>query len=104
MAWESRQRGRGRRYYYRSRKVQGRVVKEYVGVGTEAERAAAADELARAERESEREQLRGVAAKLNPAEEAMRDMDSAITILSQAVLYAAGFHQVNYQWRFRRDG
>lgn len=104
MAWERRQRGSGRRYYYRSRRVRGRVVKEYVGTGADGERAAAADAQARAERHADRDRVRRAASKLAPAEAATREMDEAMILLSHAALYAAGFHQVNYQWRLRRAG
>lgn len=104
MAWERRQRGTGQRYYYRCRKVQGRVVKEYVGTGPEAELAAAADAQARAERHADRDRVRKAASKLAPAEAAIREMDEATTVLSHAVLFSAGFHCVNYQWRLRRAG
>ena len=46
MGWE-----RGR-YYTRSRKVNGRVDREYLGTGEAAERAARQDALARQEREA----------------------------------------------------
>jgi hypothetical protein len=104
MAWERRQRGTGRRYYFRARKVQGRVVKEYVGTGPEAERAAKVDAKARAERDADRDRVRKAAAKLAPAEAAIREMDEAMNVLSHAVLLSAGFHRVNYVWRLRRAG
>ncbi|QDS98167.1 hypothetical protein [Adhaeretor mobilis] len=45
MAWENR--GNNNRYYYRGRRVDGRTVKEYLGSGEAAERAAAEDEQRR---------------------------------------------------------
>ncbi len=45
MAWETRN-GRGR-YFYRTRRIKGRVVKEYVGTGPAAEAAALEDAQAR---------------------------------------------------------
>jgi hypothetical protein len=102
MAWERRQRGTGRRYYYRSRRVRGRVVKEYVGTGPEAELAAAADAQARAERHADRDRVRNAASKLAPAEATIREMDEAMIWLTHAALYATGYHRVYFQWRLRR--
>lgn len=99
MSWERRQRGAGRRYYYRAERRGKRVVKQYVGTGSEAERAAKADARVRAEREAERGRVRNAAMRLAPAEAAMKEMDEAMVLLSHAVLYSAGFHQVNYTWR-----
>jgi hypothetical protein len=45
MGWEVRP--NGRRYYTRSRKVNGKVVRSYVGTGVVGQMAAAADELYR---------------------------------------------------------
>jgi len=105
VSWEQRQRGAGQRYYYRARKVRGKVIKEYVGTGAEAERAAEADAKARADREAVRERVRNAAMKLAPAEALTKQMDQATVLLAHAVLYCSGFHRtIAYQWRFRRGG
>ena len=105
MSWERRQRGAGRRYYYRAERRGKRVVKQYVGAGSEAERAAQADAEVRAEREAERGRVLNAAMKLAPAEALTKQMDQATVLLAHAVLYCSGFHRtIAYQWRFRRGG
>ena len=54
MVWSRKQRGPESGYYYRSRRVDGRPVKLYVGRGPDAELAARLDERARQDRRAER--------------------------------------------------
>jgi hypothetical protein len=56
MAWEKRE--RGGLYYTRSRKVNGKVVREYVGTGPLAELAAQMDAVKRCQRQEEAQALR----------------------------------------------
>lgn len=56
MAWE--QRG-NRRYYYRAKKIGGRVVKHYLGAGIAAHNAAAKDKAARDRRIAEADARKG---------------------------------------------
>src|SRR5687768_17274293 len=55
MPWEDRP---GGRYYYRAKKIKGRLVKEYVWAGARAEAAAAEDAHAREVREAQRQVTR----------------------------------------------
>lgn len=92
------------RYYTRSRKVNGRVVREYLGTGEFAELAAELDhaererlEDERAARQAEKAQLSGLDADLNAMTELTR-------LAASAALLAAGFHQHKRgEWRRKRD-
>ena len=100
MAWE--QRG-GRLYYYQSRRVNGRVVKEYVGAGPGAELQANVKE---ADRRSERARREAEKAERERLEEFDAEVDAAcevIGLIARAALMAAGYHQHKRgEWRLRR--
>ncbi len=101
MAWETRQ--RGGRYYTRSRKVGGRVVREYIGTGALAELIAAQDTEARAERLAVSVALRAEQERLAPAETALAELDALAELLAHAALVAAGYRRHNRgAWRKRR--
>lgn len=97
MAWERRQ--RGGRYYTRSRKRGGRVVREYVGGGPLGECAALLDQLDRAERDAARESWQAErAAVLAPAARVTtfgRLVDDALTL----ALTGAGLRCHRGEWR-----
>jgi hypothetical protein len=101
MGWETRK--RGGRYYTRSRKVGGRVVREYIGGGTLGEAVAECDAQERAERRAaaacwqrERDQLAALDAL-------MHDFSRQVDIQMRAALCAAGFHQHDRgEWRRER--
>ena len=99
MSWEE----RGRRlYYYRSRRVNGRVVKEYVGAGPYAELQAHIEE---ANRRSERARREAEKAEHERSEELDAKIDAAceaIGLVARAALVAAGYHQHKREWRLRR--
>lgn len=101
MAWETR-RDRGR-YYTRSRREGGRVVREYVGCGVVGERAAALDAERRAERESERAAIRAEWERARAAEAELVNLHRAVDLLTRGALLAAGFERHKRQWRKRRD-
>ena len=102
MAWERRE--RGGLYYTRSRKVDGQVVREYVGGGVLGELAARMDAEARQRREEEaavwKEECERMEALSAPAEE----LWEAIEVLARAALLSAGYHRHNRgEWRKRRE-
>jgi hypothetical protein len=104
MAWETRQ-GQGR-YYTRSHREGGRVVREYVGSGPFAELVAEADAIAREEREAEREarrrEERAELERLEALAAPVLELSEAAEILARAHLIAAGYHEHKGEWRRAR--
>ena len=102
MGWETRDSCRGR-YYTRSRKVAGRVVREYVGTGAVAELAAAADALRRADRRAAAEVRRAEQARWAEATAPLLELSRAVDVVVRAALLAAGYRQHSRSsWRKRR--
>ena len=99
MSWE--QRGK-RRVYYRARRVNGRVQKEYLGHGPQAEAAAAKDAAAREARRREREAIQEIKEQAAPLTEVMAVLDKVVTEMTAGSLLAAGYHQHRGAWRRRR--
>jgi len=100
MAWETRS---GRPYFYHSAKVDGRVVKDYVGTGPVAELAARLEARDRRRRRESAEALEADRARVAPADAASAALDVVVDDLVAASLLAAGYHRPNYApWRRRR--
>jgi hypothetical protein len=92
------------RYYTRSRKVNGRVVREYVGTGLAGELAADLDELKRERRAAERARDRQERARLEALDASLNELNDLADLLARAALLAAGFRQHNRgEWRKRRE-
>ena len=102
MGWEERE--RGGRYYTRSRKVDGRVIREYVGSGPVAEMAAQADARERERREEEARAWREEREDLDALDARTRDLDELAELLTRAALLAAGYRQHERgEWRRLRE-
>jgi len=96
MPWE-------RGYYYRARKVGGRVVREYFGRGEIAELIAALDAADRGDRQDRAKRLRAFRADLVRLDEQARAADEALGVVAQAALLAAGCRQHKRgEWRRKR--
>ena len=99
--WE--RRIRGGLYYTRSRKQDGRVIREYVGRGPLAELAAEADALRNLRREEEAKAWRQEREELEALDRSVEELYEAAEVLARASLIAAGYHQHNRgAWRKRR--
>ncbi len=103
MVWETRA-GSSGRYYYRARKVNGRVVKEYVGTGDLADALAGLDALDRqsaALRAEEQHQEWERRAALDTTVDKFSRVVDGIVV---AALEQAGYHQhARGAWRRKRD-
>src|SRR5438128_3545773 len=91
MAWEKRR--RGGRYYTRSRKVGGRVVREYVGSGFIGELAAARDAQARRARRRRDAEWAALRDRLEGYESKSGAFDRAVAVLTRSALMLAGYHR-----------
>ena len=103
MAWEKRE--RGGLYYTRSRKVNGRVVREYVGEGVLGELAAQMDALKCLQREAEVQALREECERMEALESPLVELYEAAEVLTRATLLAAGYRRHKRgEWRKKREG
>lgn len=102
MAWENRT-GVGL-YYTRSRRVNGRIVREYIGQGPIAELAHQMDVEERLEREAERKAIEAVQrrdAELDRKLDSFVELSNAVT---SGLLILAGYHQHKRgNWRMSNE-
>lgn len=94
MGWERRN---NRRYYYRAKWVNGRVVKEYVGRGRAAEAAAAEDASRQEMKQVARDENKNIA----EAGDLNRELTDITSLLVEAALLAAGMYLHDRTWRVR---
>ena len=99
MGWETR---RGGRYYYQSRRVNGRVVKQYVGGGRLGEIAAYFDERAREDRDWQAHQQRAARAEDEALAGLVDEFDALVGTLTAAALLTAGYHRPDRKRRWRK--
>jgi hypothetical protein len=91
------------RYYTRSKRVNGRVVREYVGGGRAGELVAQLDALERQKRETERECARVERERVEALDAPLLELDELADLVARAALAAAGYAQHHRgEWRKAR--
>jgi len=91
------------RYYTRSRRENGRVVREYIGGGVLGELAAQMDAITRDKRDTDREGNRIFRQEIETLDASVAELNELADLLVAAALLAAGFRQHNRgNWRKRR--
>ena len=97
-------RERGGLYYTRSRKVSGKVVREYVGGGILGELAARMDALERRQREEEAAAWREERERLEKLAGLADELCEDVETIARATLLIAGFRRHKRgEWRRQRD-
>jgi hypothetical protein len=100
--WERRE--RGGLYYTRSRKVNGQVIREYVGRGVLGELAAWMDAEDRRRREEEEAAWREERERLEELASLVDELCQDVETIAYATLLAAGFRRHNRgEWRRKRE-
>ena len=103
MSWESRK--NGGRYYTRSRRVNGSIVREYVGTGPLAEISAELDEFERECRAEQREADRLIREQQTELDLQSKSYADLVDMIARISLVAGGCYQHNRgTWRKRNDG
>ena len=102
MAWVT---SYNRRYFYRSRRTGGKLIREYLGFGEAAEAAAAEIEQRRQEQLHARETAALERQRHAAAAESLGELCGIADLVMRAVLIGEGFHQrPGGPWRRKRHG
>ena len=100
MAWESRR--RGGRYYTRTRRVDGRFVREYVGGGIAGELAATLDAMEREHRAESQRQRKAESEALRALDGMLAGLHDTCDVVTKGTLASAGYYQHDHgEWRRR---
>ncbi|HID75771.1 MAG TPA: hypothetical protein EYP56_07215 [Planctomycetaceae bacterium] len=101
MAWEYR--GKHGPYYYRSRRVGGRVVKEYLGRGEAAHWAAMMDLWDKQQRQQQTDRHRQRKAEEKALEDQLDNVCHLARLATWTQLLLSGYHNHKGEWRKRRN-
>jgi hypothetical protein len=99
MAWKCRA---GKRFYYRCRRIDGRVVTEYWGGGLAGALIAEADQIEQAQIRAQRAREAAVRDHLGAADSILDRFTYRLGVLQRAVLVAKGYHRVTRRDMWRR--
>jgi hypothetical protein len=101
MSWEKR--ARGGRYYTRSRREGGRIMREYFGAGEVAELVAQLDDFDRDRREGQRIMEQLARSEAEAREAPIKALHESVEVLVRGALLAAGYHRHHGgAWRRKR--
>ena len=102
MGWETR--ASGRRYYTRSYRQQGKIVRQYIGTGELAEIVSQNDAIEREVRIAEATEFRQSKLQDQQINQSLDLLDDIVDCLSKGFLIAIGYHQHNRsEWRKRSE-
>lgn len=99
MGWEKRGSGQ---YYYRKKRVNGRVVSEYVGAGILAEATQLVDQMESENNELQRQKEKDEKEQAAAIDGAVDQNLESIGELIKGVLIDHGYHKVKGEWRKKR--
>jgi hypothetical protein len=99
--WERRE--RGGLYYTRSYRLNGRVVREYVGGGILGQLAAQMDAQERRRREEEAAAWKEEQERMEAVAAPVEELCEGVEVLARATLLASGYHRHKGEWRKRRE-
>src|SRR5262245_36148404 len=97
MGWD-----KGGRYYTRSKRVNGRVVREYIGGGGQGRLAAEHDARQRQKRRDERARALAELAELAILDALLDEFCAFVDLVVEAHLSAQGYRKHRGQWRKQR--
>ena len=100
MAWETRS---GKPYYYRKRRVDGKVVSEYVGTGGQAEEMAVQDELDRDLRKAQEDKVRSIIQGDKLIDRQIDCVSAQMMRIVHGFLLINGYHTHKRKWRKYRQ-
>ncbi len=99
MGWENRA---GRQYYYRKKRINGRVVSVYVGAGALAKVDATLDQLSQQDRVSEKTEWQAERNRALQLDQETNQVLDAVQDLLASMLLGSGYHKVKGEWRKKR--
>jgi hypothetical protein len=92
-----------RKYFYRARRINGRILRQYLGSGPLAEQAAAEIEQCRAQRRADAQLAREETLRHEEASAPLAELCRLTDLLMRAALISQGYHQhCRGAWRRRR--
>jgi hypothetical protein len=98
MGWE-----KGGRYYTKSRRENGRVIRQYIGCGVVARVEADRDHRRRQREAADRLWWHQERDRMRELEEPLKELETLCAFVLRATLEAAGYHQHDRgEWRKRR--